>query len=220
MNKLALALSTAILTIPALASPHIVTSAKPTPREQFAAARLRAAIAHLPGTEQIILAQRNDPILKPYDKKIPDFWPDAKEAFLLRRIDNTIIVTGYDASGTLYGALELASRIQALKEIPKQLDYEDHPQLKLRGYALGMQKPEITYEGAEYDYLYTPKDFPFFYDKAAWTKFLDQLVEQRYNTLYLWNGHPFTSLLKLPKYPEAQELPTASSNKTSPCSAG
>jgi hypothetical protein len=35
------------------------------------------------------------------------------------------------------------------------------------------------------------------------------LAEERYNTLYLWNGHPFTSLLKLPKYPEAQELPTA-----------
>ena len=29
------------------------------------------------------------------------------------------------------------------------------------------------------------------------------------NALFLWNGHPFTSLLHLPKYPEAQELPTA-----------
>src|ERR1017187_8345996 len=72
-----------------------------------------------------------------------------------------------------------------------------------------MQKPEITYEGAEYDYRYTPEEFPWFYDKAEWTKYLDQLATQRINTLYLWNGHPFTSLLKLPKYPEAQELPTA-----------
>ena len=53
------------------------------------------------------------------------------------------------------------------------------------------------------------RKFSFFYDKAAWTKYLDMLAEERYNTLYLWNGHPFTSLLKLPKYPEAQELPTA-----------
>ncbi len=71
-----------------------------------------------------------------------------------------------------------------------------------------MQKPEITYEGAEYDYPYTPKEFPWFYDKAYWSKYLDQLVDQRINTLYIWSGHPFTSLLKLPKYPEAQELPT------------
>jgi hypothetical protein len=198
-----------VLTLPAAAAPHIQLSANPTPREQFAAARLQAAIAHLPGTEHILLAQRNDPILKPYDKKIPDFWPEAKEAFFLRRIDNTVIVTGYDASGTLYGALELARRIDAAHALPTTLDYEDHPQLKLRGYALGMQKPEITYEGAEYDYLYTPKDFPFFYDKTYWTRYLDYLVNNRINTLYLWSGHPFTSLLKLPKYPEAQELPTA-----------
>ncbi|MCX6630360.1 MAG: hypothetical protein NTW28_22300, partial [Candidatus Solibacter sp.] len=34
----------------------------------------------------------------------------------------------------------------------------------------------------------------------------DFLLENRMNTLYLWNGHPFTSLLKLPQYPDAQEL--------------
>lgn len=128
---------------------------------------------------------------------------------MLRRLGKTVVVAGNNASGVLYGALELIDRINAAHGIPAELDFEDHPQLKLRGFALGMQKPEITYEGAEYDYLYTPKDFPFFYDKAYWTKYLDQLTEQRINTLYLWSGHPFTSLLKLPKYPEAQELPTA-----------
>ncbi len=85
----------------------------------------------------------------------------------------------------------------------------EHPALKLRGTCIGMQKQEITYDDAEYDYPYTPQNFPFFYDKPAWTKYLDMLAKERYNTLYLWNGHPFTSLLKLPKYPEAQELPTA-----------
>ncbi len=211
MKNLCTTLILAILAIPAVASPRIITSKTPTPREQFAATRLRAAVANLPGDSkvQIILAQRTDSVLKPFDKQIPDFWPDAKEAFILRRINNTIIATGYDASGTLYAALELSSRIQSAKALPTTLDYEDHPQLKLRGYALGMQKPEITYEGAEYDYLYTPKDFPFFYDKAYWSRYLDYLVDNRINTLYLWSGHPFTSLLKLPKYPEAQELPTA-----------
>ena len=203
----------AALSLPALAAPHIQLSAHPTPREQFAADRLRAATSSLTSNEQIILAIRQDPILKPYDKRITTFWPDATEAFLLRRLSgkgkpDTIIVTGYDSSGVLYGALELANRIRTAHAIPDTLDYEDHPALKLRGFALGMQKPEITYEGAEYDYPYTPKDFPWFYDKAYWTGYLDQLVNQRINTLYIWSGHPFTSLLKLPKYPEAQELPT------------
>lgn len=198
-----------LFAVPAFAVPHIRTSAHPTPRELFAAERLQAAIVGLPGNETIVLAQRSDPAIKPYDKRIPQFWPDAKEAFILRRLENTIIVTGYDSSGTLYGALELASRIKQAHTLPTTLDYEDHPQLKLRGTAIGMQKPEITYEGAEYDYPYTPKDFPFFYDKTWWTHYLDLLVNERYNTLYLWNGHPFTSLLKLPKCPEAQEIPTA-----------
>ena len=193
----------------ALAAPHIRISATPTPREIFAEQRLQQAIAGLPGDEQILVATRLDRLLKPYDTQIPAFFPDAKEAFLLRRLGKTIIVAGYDPSGVLYGALELADRIRIAHALPAVLDYEDHPQLKLRGTAIGLQKPEITYEGAEYDYRYTPEEFTWFYDKAAWTKYLDQLVAERYNTLYLWNGHPFTSLLKLPKYPEAQELPTA-----------
>ncbi len=40
-------------------------------------------------------------------------------------------------------------------------------------------------------------------------RYLDFLVENRFNTLYMWNGHPFTSLLKLPRYSDAPELPDA-----------
>jgi hypothetical protein len=206
MIRLSAILAFAISTGSAFAAPRVVVSKSATPREEFAATQLRAAVSHLPGHETILLAQRADPILRPYDKQIPAFWPNATEAFLLRRIGNTFIATGYDASGTLYAALELTQRIQAAHALPATLDYEDHPQLKLRGYALGMQKPEITYEGAEYDYPYTPKDFPFFYDKSYWIQYLDFLLKNRINSLYLWNGHPFTSLLRLPKYPEAQEL--------------
>ena len=103
----------------------------------------------------------------------------------------------------------------------KAVDDMEHPALRLRGTCIGMQKQELTYDGAEYDYPYTRENFPFFYDKAAWTQYLDMLAEQRYNTLYLWNGHPFTSLLKLPKYPEAQEVQRAQARaETSQCSSG
>jgi hypothetical protein len=192
----------------AVAAPRVRVSASPSPRELFAEQRLQQAVKGLPGDEQILLATRLDPLLKQYDKQIPDFWPDAKEAFLLKRLGKTIIVAGYDSSGVLYGAMELADRISTAQALPATLDYEDHPQLKIRGAALGLQKPEITYEGAEYDYRYMPDEFPWFYDKAEWTTYLDTLVKERYNALFLWSGHPFTSLLKLPKYPEAQEVPT------------
>lgn len=207
MRTLLLSL-TVLAPLTALAAPRVSVSTHATPREQYAAQRLRTAVAHVPGSDRIVLAVEHDPLLAPYSKGVQDLWPGAKESFVLKRIGNTIVISGSDPSGVLYGAEELIDRIHASGALPRQLDFEDHPQLRIRGAVIGLQKPEITYEGAEYDYPYTPKDFPWFYDKAQWTKYLDQLAEQRTNALFLWNGHPFTSLLKLPKYPEAQELPT------------
>jgi hypothetical protein len=188
-----------------------VTTAKgSTARELYGAERLRAALAD-PKTAragaQVVAGVRTAPEVDRFD--LPEFWPQAQEAFLIRQVGNTWVITGSDPSGVLYGELELTARIRAGGVLPEGIDDMEHPALKLRGTCIGIQKPEITYEDAEYDYPYTPKDFPFFYDKAGWTRYLDMLANERYNTLYLWNGHPFTSLLKLPRYPEAQELPTA-----------
>lgn len=195
----------------AWAGPVKVTTAKNAgPRELWGAGQLRAVLAGLQGAPagaRIVAGVRNAPEIERF--KLPEFWPQAKEAFLIRQVGNTWVVAGSDPSGVLYGELELANRVRAGHALPAGIDDMEHPALKLRGACIGMQKQEITYDGAEYDYPYTRENFPFFYDKAEWTKYLDMLAEERYNALYLWNGHPFTSLLKLPKYPEAQELPTA-----------
>lgn len=187
----------------------VVTAANATPRELYAAQRLRTAVANITPAEKdakIVIAVRSSSLLHGYH--LPQFWPGASEAFLLRRVGDTWIVSGSDTSGVLYGSLELASRISSMHGLPAELNFEDHPALKLRGVCIGMQKPTIQYQGAEYDYRYTPKNFPFFYNKPEWIHYLNFLVNNRYNTLYLWNGNPFTSLLKLPRYPDAQEVPT------------
>ncbi len=135
-------------------------SSHATPREHYAAEHLRAAIAKLGGSERILLAVEHDPLFASFGKDVPELWPGAKEAFVLKRLGNTIVVEGADPSGVLYGTEELIGRIHAAGTLPEQLDFEDHPQLRIRGAVIGLQKPEITYEGAEYDYPYTPKDFP------------------------------------------------------------
>jgi len=33
-----------------------------------------------------------------------------------------------------------------------------------------------------------------------WKEFLDDMARYRYNTLTLWNPHPFPSIVKLPNY--------------------
>lgn len=81
--------------------------------------------------------------------------------------------------------------------------------MTLRGTCVGMQKTYILPGRKVYEYPYTPELFPWFYDKALWREYLDFLAENRMNTLYLWNGHPFASLVRLKDYPEAVEVPDA-----------
>ncbi|WBL24690.1 alpha-d-galacturonidase [Zunongwangia sp. HGR-M22] len=131
---------------------------------------------------------------------------NSKEAFRISSEGNKIYVIGNDESGALYGALELADRIKSEEKLPKNLDFGDQPEMVLRGTAIGMQKMNILPDRHVYEYPYTPKNFPWFYDKELWIKYLDMLVENRYNSLYLWNGHPFASLVKLEDYPYALEV--------------
>ena len=76
----------------------------------------------------------------------------------------------------------------------------------LRGGCVGIQKMEYLPGRGVYEYPYTPENFPWFYDKAQWIDYLDMLVENRMNSLYLWNGHPFASLVRLKDYPFAVEV--------------
>ena len=64
-----------------------------------------------------------------------------------------------------------------------------------------------------YEYPYTPELFPWFYDKQQWIDYLDMLVDNRMNSVYLWNGHPFASLVKLNDYPFAVEVDDATFEK-------
>jgi hypothetical protein len=192
----------------AVAAPvRVVTAKGASAREVYGAEKLRAALVGVKGEGTVVAGVWSAEELKRFN--LPEFWPQAKEAFLIRQVGKTWVVSGSDASGVLYGELELEERVKAAGKLPEGIDDTEHPALKLRGTCIGMQKTELTYDNAEYDYPYTPDNFPFFYDKAAWTKYLDMMVDERYNTLYLWSGHPFTSLLKLPKYPEAQEVSDA-----------
>jgi hypothetical protein len=190
--------------LPASAAVLVSGSPKPAPRESLGIEKVRAATATLEGDARIIVGTRTFGLFDKYPN-LPEFKSQS-EAYHLRRSGDTWLVIGSDASGVLYGCLELAKRIRAAGALPQQLDVSDAPRFVLRGPNIGMQKTEITYDGAIYDYRYTPQEFPFFYDRAHWTRYLDYLLENRMNTLYLWNGHPFTSLLKLERYPDAQEL--------------
>ena len=127
------------------------------------------------------------------------------EGYTITREKKGVTISGNDAKGVIYGCVELVERIR-----PKgSLDIEpttETPGMVMRGTCIGLQKTVYLPGHGVYEYPYTPENFPWFYDKQEWVKYLDMMVENKMNSLYLWNGHPFASLVKLKDYPFALEV--------------
>ena len=131
----------------------------------------------------------------------------AKEGFTITSKKGVIDVVGNDGTGAVYGSRELIDRLEnegSLDNLPAT--FTDAPEMVLRGACVGVQKPYLLPGHGVYEYPYTPENFPWFYDKKLWTDYLDMLVANRMNSVYLWNGHPFSSLVKLKDYPFAVEV--------------
>ena len=159
--------------------------------------------------EKYILAfEKNDPALKPLLKRLKIQLPDSmkKEGFFIRTIQHTTLICGTDGNGVIYGCREIIDRLQNEKKLDLPVSFTDAPQMVLRGTCIGMQKSTYLPGRTVYEYPYTPETFPWFYDKKEWIQYLDMLVANRMNTLYLWSGHPFASLVRLKDYPFAVEV--------------
>ncbi|MDR6337842.1 hypothetical protein HNQ91_000864 [Filimonas zeae] len=140
-----------------------------------------------------------------------------KEGFFISGGSSTgtqsLVVVAEAPSGVLYGLLELADQVAATGVLPATIQQKDKPQMVLRGACVGVQKPYYLPGRTVYEYPYTPETFPWFYNKQLWLNYLDSLVANRMNSLYLWNGHPFASLVKLKDYPYAVEVDEATFKK-------
>lgn len=131
------------------------------------------------------------------------------EGFTLKHNGKSIAITGNDGPGCIYGTNRLIEEWRLNPTLVGLTTITDAPQMKLRGACVGLQKTVYLPGHRVYEYPYTPENFPWFYDKALWLRYLDLLAENNMNTVYLWNGHPFASLVKLKDYPFAPEVDDA-----------
>jgi hypothetical protein len=186
----------------------VVVATNAAPRVVFGAEKLAEALKSVKLAAAIVRSEnvsgRKIILNQPCDPAIPS----EGFRFDLRGNDDVVIASG-DDSGALYGCLELARRIRETGKLPVAgiADYHDAPAMKLRGTCIGLQKTFILPGRHVYEYPITPELFPWFYDRQLWTQYLDFLVANRMNTLYLWSGHPFASLVRLKDYPYAVEVP-------------
>lgn len=152
-------------------------------------------------------AERLSTIGQTFNVTIDTLGTGSAEGFSLERKGKRISIHGNDGPGCIYGANRLLEEWQmdpTLSGLPTVVT--DAPQMVMRGTCVGLQKTEYLPGHRVYEYPYTPENFPWFYDKALWIRYLDLLASCNMNTLYLWNGHPFASLVKLPDYPFAPEV--------------
>lgn len=135
------------------------------------------------------------------------------EGFTITRKGKNIFITGNDAKGTIYGVNKLMEIYRTKGSLDDISTIAEVPEMKLRGACVGLQKTVYLPGHKVYEYPYTPENFPWFYDKGLWIKYLDMLAASNMNTVYLWNGHPFASLVKLKDYPFAPEVDDATMEK-------
>ena len=110
--------------------------------------------------------------------------------------------------GIIYGAVDYADLVRHGGKLNVE-EQESRPQMVMRGTCIGLQKTTYLPGHSVYEYPYTPENFPWFYDKGQWLRYLDMMVDCKMNSLYLWNGHPFASLVRLDDYPFAVEVDDA-----------
>lgn len=186
----------------------ITTEKNASNREAFAAEYLQKKLTNLgyaivdkKGEYRISLSQAKDTTgLK-------------KEGFTISSKGKKINVVGNDGTGVIYACNEIADRARRTGSLNLPAEIKDAPEMVLRGSCVGLQKTTYLPGHGVYEYPYTPENFPWFYDKAQWIKYLDMLVDNRMNSLYLWNGHPFASLVRLKDYPFAVEVDSATFKK-------
>jgi len=122
------------------------------------------------------------------------------EGFIIHksnRNSKTIWIAGKNDAGVMYGGLEVAEIIQVrgIDAIENQLQ---NPYMKVRGtkfnIPLDVRTPTYTEPSdAAQNNMAEMWSFEF------WKEYIDNLARYRYNTISLWNMHPFPSMVKVPE---------------------
>ena len=122
------------------------------------------------------------------------------QSYRIERDGPKLRVTGGDAAGAMYGALDVAEAIRN-GTLESMKDSDHRPHIAQRGIKfnipLDLRTPSYS-DPADA----AQANISEMWERAFWTEFLDAMALHRYNVLSLWSLHPFPSLVKVPEFPE------------------
>jgi hypothetical protein len=125
------------------------------------------------------------------------------EGFIIHRSNaggKTIWIAGIDDAGVMYGGLEVAEIIQ-LRGIDALQSQLQNPYMKVRGTKFNIPLDLRTPTYSEPSDA-AQKNMAEMWNFEFWKEYIDNLARYRYNTISLWNLHPFPSMVKVPEYPD------------------
>ena len=204
-----------------LAGPVSVFCPSDIPAIQFAARELQQAleqqgnraaivpISKIPEKQEqtqfvLSLAQENLLIqrLRVAGGQIPGSMAPEGYAIRLTREEHfvTVWAIGADATGVMYAGLALAETITQ-DGLSKIQESDCKPYIAKRGLKINVPLDARTPAYADCGDA-AQRNMAVMWDIDFWREHLDAMARHRYNTITMWNAHPFPSMVKVPDYPD------------------
>ena len=109
-------------------------------------------------------------------------------------------VIGKDATGVMYGGLELAESVQLANGLGGVTNRQTNPYLDKRGIKfnipLDARSPSYSDDSDS-----AQANIGNMWETNFWAGMLDNMARHRMNLLSLWSLHPFPSMVRVPEYP-------------------
>jgi len=111
-----------------------------------------------------------------------------------------ISVLGADATGAMYGGLDIAESIR-LGTLDTLRDSDRAPHIAQRGIKFNLPLDLRTPSYSDSSDA-AQANIPEMWERDFWTAYFDSMARHRYNVVSFWSLHPFPSLVKVPEFPE------------------
>ncbi len=171
---------------------------KSMPRASYAAGKLKSALSEK-GYVEGDAYRRGMTVIR----LAVDSADLGDEAWELKRKGKSIIISGGDERGMIYGALSLCESVRNGIKLNRIKAAGESPHFPLR--AIKHNTPWYSYRpSSSLDQHYeTVRDLKY------WEAFLDMMVENRFNSLSIFNLHPFVYMISPENFPEASPFSSA-----------
>ncbi len=121
------------------------------------------------------------------------------QSYRITREGKTIRVIGADATGAMYGGLDIAEAIRT-GTLDALKDSDHKPHIAQRGIKLNipldLRTPSYTDPSDA-----SQANIPEVWSMDFWRETFDDMARHRYNLISLWSLHPFPSIVKVPEFP-------------------